>query len=120
MSIAASRVEMLASSRSPLLDAQASPKSTPGIGERGALGLVVVGCGVEAEERVEVVDAVDVGLASPHPPGVPGQDVERVEQGVAVDLPGELGEEQGAHTGPAGVDEQGADAIVGVAGQDGG
>ena len=78
-----------------------------------ALGVVVggdVGAGVVV---VVVVDAIDGRLALAGAAGVPADDVEAVEEVLAVDQLGGRGEDRPAEPGPARVDEQRADALDG-------
>jgi hypothetical protein len=76
-----------------------------------------VGRRVQPEEAVVVVDAVDVGLAVAGAARIPAEDVELVEQRLAVDATGVVGQARAAEPRAAGVDQQGADAVARLRGQ---
>ena len=102
-----------------MLQQVAGALGAPG-GELGRLGLQgrvlggVVRAGLDAEVRVVVVDAVDVRLREAGAARVETDDVERVEQALAVDEVGLRGEVGAAVAGAAGVHEQYADARRGL------
>ena len=74
----------------------------------------IVGSGLDAEHRIEIVDAVDRRGRITGTAWVEPDDVEPIEQRVAVDGPGLLGEHVAAVARTAGVHEQRPDASIGV------
>ena len=88
------------------------------LGDQVATLTLVVGGDVDLGEiRVVLVDAVDVRLAEAGAARVPTDDVEAVEQTLVEDLLGVEREVAAAEPGPARVDEQRPDAMLGVVGE---